>query len=140
MTTVADFSSHVFSESSNPEVALVDAFQGPSQPRLKIADLQGTRWQQLRLGTSFEVRPGAYTFSLGPDSHPTARLGLDAKAGMRYTVLRVGTEEAHGGPNFPEELVLFPSRSSFLDHSAAERSARRFSSVLAVLASAWVAC
>jgi hypothetical protein len=121
-STAADFSSHIFSDTSTPQIALVDAYLGESTSYLEVWDAEEfppkaplsfekgkKRHQEVRFGTVIEVSEGDYDWLLKASSGGYERAGVEFKACCRtmYTVLRVGAD-AIGGNSFAEELVVWP--------------------------------
>lgn len=120
-STAADFSSHIFTVSSGPQVALVDAYLGESKSYLEVWDAAEfppkarlsfekgeKRHQEVSFGTIIEVAPGDYDWLL-KDISGYEKIVVEFKATEQslYTVLRVGAE-AIGGQSFQEELVVWP--------------------------------
>jgi len=121
-STAAAFTAHVFGSGDDPEVAVVDAYQGDSHSELKVRS-PNSPWQTLHFGKAVSLKPGWYEWSLSGDNQQTFRgggtVGFHMSSQGRYTAIRVGVD-AQRGPSFEEELVLFPT-SWFTVHSFAGR-------------------
>lgn len=142
-TPAADFASHAFTDTKSPQLAIVDAYQGrsngPVGPSLLLAaNMAGARRrQEVHFGTVARLLPGTYELSV-PEGRGLSRRDaltwvLDAQEYQKYTVLRVGVE-AHRGPDFPEELVVWPG-GKVLRSAASVASAVTWPALLA--AAAW---
>lgn len=110
-TTAAAFSSHVFDDSSDPEVALIDAYQGSSMSGVEVRSTNGNIRQPLRFGTAITLRPGWYEWLL-TGNHATgfdggSAIGYKLNSNQKYVAMRVGVD-AENGPSYGEELVMFP--------------------------------
>jgi len=143
-TTAAAFSSHVFAQSSLPQVALVDAYMGhtlrstePPAPAamMEVRDAPGDlpglpvvgmqshkgRREMIAFGTAVEMAPGAYEFLLtdarGTRFPPSRQASVEfvVEKGTYYTILRVGGQ-ADGGPAFEQELVIWPKEGAEVQH------------------------
>lgn len=110
-TTAAAFSSHVFDDSSNPEVALVDAYQGSSMSGVEVRSTNGKIRQPLRFGTAITLRPGWYEWLLTGDHEAGfdggKAIGYKLNSNQKYVAMRVGAD-AEQGPSYSEQLVMFP--------------------------------
>jgi len=109
--TAAGFISHAFGNQPNPEVALVDAYRGPSSSGMEVRALSNGRQKELHWGTSVMLSPGWYEWQLTGDHaasfHGGKAIGYKLLEGGRYAAIRVGTE-ANRGPSFREELWIYP--------------------------------
>jgi len=106
-STAVSFESHIFEDNVvDPQVVIMDTYIGPSDFRPEISADNLT--ESLHFGTVVAVRTGSYKISLKNSAHQKkAEHELKVKEQKNYVVLRVGID-AHDGPSFPEELVLFP--------------------------------
>lgn len=107
-TTTADFSSHLFVASPNPQIAIIDTYHGPSLTSLNLRSLKdGTSGQdqQLHFGKVISVRPGTYELRSATTSQ--GQWHIDAKKDQMYSVFRVGIEPLEG-PAYPEAVFIFP--------------------------------
>lgn len=130
-STAADFSSHIFSASAGPQIALVDAYLGGSKSFLEVWDAEKSplslekglkRHQEVHFGSVIEVAPGDYDWLLKASSgYEKAVVKFKATGTNRYTVLRVGAD-AIGGQSFPEELVVWPNEGVILRRGANSES------------------
>mmetsp|Transcript_100423 Transcript_100423/g.199317 ORF Transcript_100423/g.199317 Transcript_100423/m.199317 type:complete len:326 (+) Transcript_100423:121-1098(+) len=110
--TAAGFISHAFGNQPNPEVALVDAYHGPSSSGMEVRALSTGNSQELHFGTAVMLAPGWYEWQLTGDHaasfHGGKGIGYKLLEGGRYSAIRVGTE-ASQGPSFHEELWIYPT-------------------------------
>lgn len=117
-TTTADFTSHVFDDTYNPQVVVVDAYRGAARSWMQVRDSSSSFGQPLNFGTVVTLKPGSYEWDLytgGTDVRPThpqldKHLMVELEAHQKYTAIRVGAD-AIAGPSFPEELVVLPEAS-----------------------------
>jgi len=139
LTTAAAFESHVFANLLNAQVAIIDVYKGRVQARPTIMDAgsKGARNEKLRFNSVVAVNPGVYEVDLddmaGAQQAKNELVALNRES---YVVLRVGAE-AQEGPNFPEELVVFPKSDASELYPAKPKSAAASltaSSALLVLA------
>jgi len=138
-STTADFSSHLFSDSHNPQIAIVDTYHGATPSPLNILSLKDghpVRDQPLHFGNVISMQPGTYELQT---SLKTSRVGkthdweIEAEAGQKYSLLRVGIEPLEG-PAYPEDIFIFPAVHGV--YGAAATSSVCRSLVILVLASA----
>lgn len=137
-STAADFSAHAFGDDDDPEVAIVDAYKGGRSSALSVRSL-ASQWQNLHFGKAINLKPGWYEWALTGDHsqayHGSEAVGFRMSSRGKYTAIRVGVD-AHLGPWYKEELVIFPT-SWITVYSAAGRSSSM--SVLALLLSCGLA-
>jgi len=126
--TAAGFISHAFGNQPNPEVALVDAYRGPSSSGMKVRALSSGRHQELHFGSAVMLSPGWYEWQLTGDHaagyHGGKAIGYKLLQGGRYAAIRVGTE-ASQGPSFHEELWIYPEPGWDMFRSATTRCAMK---------------
>lgn len=129
-TTTADFTSHIFEESWEPQVVVVDAYRGTARSWMMVRDSGDSMGQPLHYGTVVTLKPGRYewdSYTGGTDVHPTGghidrRMSLEFEAYKKYTAIRVGAD-AIAGPSFPEDLVVFPDAAVAMQGGALKRTA-----------------
>lgn len=111
LSTAVSFESHVFANLLNAQVAIIDTFKGqvPSRPRILDSVGAGARSEQLRFNSVVAVNPGVYEVELDDpkDGKEEVQHKLVALNRESYVVLRTGLE-AQEGPQYPQELVIFP--------------------------------
>jgi hypothetical protein len=136
LTTAASFSSHVFANLLNSQVAVLDTFKGHSTLSPNIMDeLHGkARRERLRFNSVVAVNQGEYQVNLvnrtGGSQLSRELVALNRES---YVVIRTGVQ-AQSGPSFPEDLIVFPQSSVAL-LSGAEFVGP--SAVLLLVALAW---
>merc|ERR1719198_2291338 len=127
LSTAVAFASHVFSNTENAQVAILDTYMGKahSTPRIKDAAVtNGTRSEELRYNSIVAVNQGEYSLELDDDAGTEKSIAnMVALKREGYVVLRTGVE-AQRGQAFPEELVVFPqSDAKMLPHSGSMQHA-----------------
>lgn len=120
------FISHIFSKTKNAQLAVLDMYNGPSkhavaiqQSKEEAVDKKGHALSVLEENLAYDsvvaVAHGNYMFALtGNDKRtkhpPHARsIPFTVVPGTSYVAMRVGTSDK---PEFPEELVVFPSSAA----------------------------
>jgi hypothetical protein len=138
-STAADFSSHVFSATATPQVAIVNAYLGPARSVLEVRGVPTgferlseppSEREEVHWGTVVDIAPGRYEWHLMSTTrtrHHAEKAYVEFKAAGQtpYTIIRVGTE-AVGGQSYSEELVVWPAEGAelhngFADPGAAEK-------------------
>lgn len=116
LSTAVSFRSHIFASMMNPQIAVIDTYQGTSSSKPRVTDAEGStsgasRSEELRYDSVFAVNPGIYQVNLQEaDGHKVAKTDLVAVNRESYVVLRTGVD-AERGPTYPEELVVYPRSS-----------------------------
>jgi len=142
LSTAVSFQSHVFATLVNPQIAVIDTYQGHrhSVPRIMDAEDAASgaqRMEDLRYSSAVAVNPGVYKLALvHEDGHEAAKSDLVALNRESYVVLRVGVD-AKQGPSYDEELVVYP-RSSVLGLSRSGSSKAALCTTLPILAATTV--
>jgi hypothetical protein len=116
-STAVAFESHVFPDSVQAQVAVIDTYKGKSVSDVLIRDrgnATAPRQEMLRYSTVVAVAPGKYDVVLQGDGLERSTQPLVAKMHTPYVVIRCGVD-AEMGQSFPEEVVIFP-------HSLEEKS------------------
>lgn len=127
------FTSHVFSKTTNPQVAVLDMYAGPSKKLHSLVIQQekvspsnpavtqekahhvSALAENLAYNSVVAVERGDYFCALtGTESSKhaalkTGKVAFKALEGESYVAMRVGNS---GNSEFPEELVVFPSSES----------------------------
>lgn len=138
VSTAVSFQSHIFANVLNPQMALIDAYQGSRRSVARIMDAEdaargSSRSEDLRYSSAVAVNPGVYKVGLfDEEGREEAKSDLVALNRESYVVLRVGVD-AKEGPSYDEELVVFPRSSVMgLMHNHVARSGLHLA-VVAVL-------
>mmetsp|Transcript_33625 Transcript_33625/g.53482 ORF Transcript_33625/g.53482 Transcript_33625/m.53482 type:complete len:269 (+) Transcript_33625:65-871(+) len=117
------FESHAFSEVSNPQIAIIDAYRGKGVGSVKISeskpadDKNGVLMQvedDLKFNSVVAVNPGPYEIALVGDktgeSEKLSNIPLATGPKGKYIVMRVGNDaSASSVDHYPQELVVFGS-------------------------------
>merc|ERR1740117_2563206 len=99
-STTADFTSHIFDDTYNPQVVVVDAYRGSARSWIMVRDGSSSFGQPLNFGTVVTMKPGMYEWDLytgGTDVHPTSgrldrQMSLELEGYQKYTAIRVGAD------------------------------------------------
>lgn len=128
-STAVSFESHVFANLLNAQIAVIDTYRGSAKSAPRILDseqVQGkgsTRSEELRFDSVVAVNPGAYEVTLADEQGGVkARSELVALNRESYVVLRVGVE-SESGPEYPQELVVYPQSNIHKLYGAAHPTA-----------------
>lgn len=108
LTTSMRFASHAFQDKYSPQIAIIDAYAGPSHAWIKMRERKHE--EQVSYGNVITVQAGTYDVELQNSNGGVENLAvmhLDARAHETYVVMRTGVK-AYEGPTYPEELVAFP--------------------------------
>lgn len=131
-STSADFTSHIFADVPEPQIALVDAYLGKAKSMLEVRDSTSgldrladttAHNQEVHFGSVVDVAPGDYEWRLMGSKSQKASVEFMAEDRKTYTVLRVGAE-AVGGASYPEELIVWPNDGVVVHHGADEQTRR----------------
>jgi len=123
LSTAVSFESHVFANSMQAQVAIIDTYKGKATSELRIQDRQNSkvpRSEILRYESVVAVTPGIYDVVLRDSTgEEKAKDDLVALQHEAYVVLRCGVE-AQEGQAYPQELLIFPrSNPSIFQKSSA---------------------
>jgi predicted nucleic acid-binding Zn-ribbon protein len=143
ISTAVSFESHVFADSDQPQVAVIDTYRGPreeAEAEVRIEDhadaVSGNataRSEVLRFNTVVAVSPGRYEVELRDSKgRPSARNELVTAAHESYMVLRVGVN-ARQGQDYGQELVVFPETPAPSEVKSGAMAAGGFGSVVVAL-------
>mmetsp|Transcript_16559 Transcript_16559/g.41422 ORF Transcript_16559/g.41422 Transcript_16559/m.41422 type:complete len:289 (-) Transcript_16559:19-885(-) len=116
LSTAVSFDSHVFANTLNAQIVVIDTYQGAGASTIRIMDAEATgnsRSEDLRFNSVVAVNSGIYQMVLaGAGGATMAKSDLVALNRECYVVLRTGIK-AQQGPSYDQELVVYP-RSSVL--------------------------
>jgi len=113
------FKSHAFSKVQNPQIAVIDAYDGKRDQNfegVKIIESFGEKTdktqeqleEELKYNSIVAVNPGRYLVSLTGAGR--SGIALNAQNAAKYVVMRIGIEgEGAQSGHFPQELMVFPS-------------------------------
>jgi len=116
VSTAVSFESHVYGNTQNAQVAVIDTYKGEAratpiiseEPKVSEKGEEKATTEELRYASVVALNAGKYEVALmGSDGEEKSRDELVALNQESYIVLRVGAE-AKQGPVFPQELVVFP--------------------------------
>jgi len=142
ISTGVKFQSHIFSNSDDAQVALLDAYVGPAEPVggetfVTIADKKETnpkyesRKEELKFNTVVAVNPGLYEVGV----HKVLK-ALFATDGVKYSVVRVGVKAPDAEKiQYPEDLIVFPEQKKSM--MTTTNMVIGASALAAVAAAAW---
>lgn len=128
--------SHIFENVENPQVAVMDAYQGKAQSVPFIMDAvksDEAGGEQLSYDAVVAVNPGQFVVALKSKGKPVAVAALAAEANESYVVLRIGVD-AMLGTSYPEELIIFPQPAGAQSGASAVFSSL---ALFIALAAAW---
>eukprot|EP00397_Hematodinium_sp_SG-2012_P067008 GEMP01102378.1.p2 GENE.GEMP01102378.1~~GEMP01102378.1.p2 ORF type:complete len:118 (+),score=27.42 GEMP01102378.1:344-697(+) len=90
---------------------VIDTYKGAAKSTMRIKDTGSAethRSEDLRYNSVVAVNPGKYDVVLhNKDGVEKAKQSFNAVDHESYCLIRVGVE-AHQGPPYPEEFVVFP--------------------------------
>lgn len=121
------FKSHAFADVQNPQIAVIDAYEGKSGKNMEsvkiaenLADSADKTIEQveeeLKYNSIVAVNAGKYFVSLSGAGR--RGMSLNAASRAKYVVMRIGAEgEGAQSGNFPQELIVFPSCGTALHFS-----------------------
>lgn len=107
------FDSHAFSELHTAQIAVVDAYRGAREGRVKMLEAARSgkikRVEDLHYSSVVAINPGDYRVALidGIGQNIT-ELSLNVGSKQKYVAMRVGTDDQSAKPEYPMELVVFP--------------------------------
>jgi predicted nucleic acid-binding Zn-ribbon protein len=110
VSTAVSFESHVFADSEQAQVTVIDTYRGQKASDVRILDKRDKKntTEQLRYKSVVAVTPGIYEVEL-KDVASGATEALDSLVAVpneAYVVVRCGIESPHG--DFPQEVFVFP--------------------------------
>jgi hypothetical protein len=132
LSTAVAFKSHVFANLLNAQVAVIDTFKGRARGFAEITD-GSKREEKLRYNSVVAVNPGEYKVSLldtGKKASVVEKLvALNRES---YVIIRTGVE-AEQGPQYPQDLIVYPMSDPALLHSASPHTSLPAAALLASL-------
>lgn len=110
----AKFLSHVYAALKDPQIAVLDAFQGDADPKIQLAVKGGAISEDavpksLGVGSVMAVDEGAYEVTLGKAGKKQKKYELNTWGQEAYAIIRCGMDSPKG-KNYPEELLVFPQK------------------------------
>jgi len=111
-TVAAKFLSHVYAALKDPQIAVLDAYQGDAEPEIQLA-VRGAAIsedavpQTLKVGSVIAIDEGAYDVTLAEAGDKQKKYELDTWGQEAYAIIRCGTNSSFG-ETYPEELLVFP--------------------------------
>lgn len=123
ISTGVKFQSHIFSNSDDAQVALLDAYAGPilqgTDNMITIADkkIENPKYEQrkeeLNFNTVVAVNNGDYEVYVKGDR--MSKKYLHAHRGTKYSIVRVGVASSEADKiAYPEDLIVFPAEDKSL--------------------------
>jgi len=116
LSTAVSFKSHVFANLLNAQVAVLDTYKGRARSIPQIAD-GSKREEKLKFNSVVAVNPGEYKVSLLAGKKKSVLEDLVALNRESYVIIRVGVQ-GQSGPEYPEDLIVYPVSDPALLHSA----------------------
>jgi predicted nucleic acid-binding Zn-ribbon protein len=126
VSTGVKFQSHAFSNSDDPQVALLDAHVGTggSEPAklpmtltiedsraAEAKDAGAARKEELQFDSVVAIQPGSYEVAL--KEAKSKKHVLTAGAGKKYSIVRVGVRPADSAQmQYPDDIVVFPTSAA----------------------------
>eukprot|EP00930_Biecheleria_cincta_P026007 TRINITY_DN18407_c1_g1_i1.p1 TRINITY_DN18407_c1_g1~~TRINITY_DN18407_c1_g1_i1.p1 ORF type:complete len:316 (+),score=64.48 TRINITY_DN18407_c1_g1_i1:54-950(+) len=111
----AKFLSHVYASLKDPQIAVLDAFQGDVAPKIQLA-MKGTAISEdavpksLSVASVMAVAEGAYEVTLGESGKNEKKYELNTWGQEAYAIIRCGGQFPNG-KSYPEELLVFPRKA-----------------------------
>lgn len=106
------FDSHMYTEGTFPQVAIVDAGAGMKPAQLYLHEREHK--EALRFSSVVTLTPGNYEVDLASNSTTgrALRTQLTALAQEKYVVVRMGNAANSSDQAYPEDMVVFPKTKS----------------------------
>jgi len=114
-TVSAKFLSHVYAALKDPQIAVLDAFQGAAEAKIQLA-VKGSAISEdavpksLSAGSVMAVDEGAYEVTLGKAGKKQKKYELNTWGQEAYAIVRCGMDSPEG-KSYPEELLVFPRKA-----------------------------
>jgi len=111
----AKFLSHVYAALKDPQIAVLDAFQGDADAKIQLA-VKGTAISEdavpknLSVGSVLAVDEGAYEVTLGQAGKKQKKYELNTWGQEAYAIIRCGMDSPKG-KSYKEELLVFPRKA-----------------------------
>jgi len=122
VSTAVSFESHVFADSEQAQVTVIDTYKGKEQADVKIMDKRDHKntTEQLRYKSVVAVTPGVYEVELAdPSGAVKAFDQLVAVPHEAYVIVRCGIE-TQDGVACPQEVFVFPHSDAHYFSAAAQ--------------------
>lgn len=117
LSNAVAFKSHVFANLLNAQIAVIDTFKGRARSFAEITD-GSKKEEKLKYNSVVAVNPGEYKVSLVDGrKKKQATENLVALNRESYVVIRTGVE-AQQGPEYPQDIIVYPMSDPHLLHSA----------------------
>jgi len=113
ISTAVSFESHVFADSEQAQVTVIDTYKGHEESNVKIMDKRDKKntTEQIRYKSVVAVTPGIYEVELA-DTASGAIKAFDQLVAVpheSYVIVRCGIEtEQQDGQKFPQEVFVYP--------------------------------
>jgi len=133
LSTAVAFKSHVFANLLNAQVAVIDAFKGRARGTAEVHDGSARR-EKLKYNSVVAMNPGEYKVEL-VDARGKVEVIEDLVALNResYVIIRTGVD-AEQGPQYSQDLIVYPMSDPALLHSASPRTALPAAMLMVILA------
>lgn len=125
VSTAVSFESHVFADSEQAQVTVIDTYRGHEDANVKIMDKRDKKntTEQIRYKSVVAVTPGIYEVELA-DSASGAIKAFDQLVAVpheAYVIVRCGIETPQqDGLNFPQEVFVYPHSDAHYFSSAVQ--------------------
>jgi len=124
VSTAVSFESHVFADSEQAQVTVIDTYKGNDQADVKIKDKRDHKntTEMLRYKSVVAVTPGLYEVELADASGAIKAVDqLVAVPHEAYVIIRCGIEtQTEDGLKFPQEVFVFPHSDAHYFSAAAQ--------------------
>jgi len=122
-STAVSFESHVFADSEQAQVTVIDTYRGHEQADVKIMDKRDKKntTETIRYKSVVAVTPGLYEVELADAAGVVKAMDqLVAVPHEAYVIVRCGIETPQqDGLNFPQEVFVFPHSDAHYFSAAA---------------------
>merc|ERR1719456_914942 len=133
LSNAVAFKSHVFANLLNAQIAVIDTYKGRARSYAEITD-GSKKEEKLKYNSVVAVNPGEYKVSLkGPSGKVQVVEDLVALNRESYVVIRTGVE-AQQGPEYPQDIIVYPMSDPALLHSSSIRTSLPAALLMALLA------
>jgi len=121
LSNAVAFKSHVFANLLNAQIAVIDTYKGRARSFAEITD-GSKKEEKLRYNSVVALNPGEYKVNL-MDNHGKKQVAEDLVALNResYVIIRTGVE-AQQGPEYPQDIIVYPMSDKHLLHSSSHTS------------------
>jgi len=113
VSTAVSFESHVFADSEQAQVTVIDTYRGQEEANVKIMDKRDKKntTEQIRFKSVVAVTPGVYEVELSDATSGVVKAydQLVAVPHEAYVIVRCGIEtQGQDSLNFPQEVFVYP--------------------------------